>query len=69
MKWKICYYFTESALRSGAPAFTETITANRNYAEAWAQNKLRNSQFKFYNIVPQQWQGKKNIRTTTRWDN
>jgi hypothetical protein len=50
MKWKINYYLTEGAMRTGCPAFTETITGDRNYVVNWAQNKLKTSNFKFYDL-------------------
>lgn len=50
MKWKISYYLNENAQRTGSAAFTETITGDRNYAISWAQNKIRTSNFKFYDI-------------------
>ena len=46
----IKYYLTESAYKIGCPAFTETLKGDRNYVVTWAQNKLRNSNFKFYDI-------------------
>jgi len=50
-KWKIRYYLTEVAFRSGVVAYTETISGDRNYAVTWAQNKIKHSQFKFYDLV------------------
>lgn len=49
-QWIIRYYLTESAYRTGVPAYTETIRGDRNFAVNWAQNKLRTSQFKFYDL-------------------
>ena len=46
----IKYYLTESAYRCGVPAFTETFRGDRNTAVNWAQNKVRTSNFKFYDI-------------------
>lgn len=46
----IKYYLTEAAYRSGIPAFTETYRGDRNSAVNWAQNKVRTSNFKFYDI-------------------
>ena len=43
----IKYYLTETAYRSGVPAFTETFRGDRNSAVNWAQNKVRTSSFKF----------------------
>ena len=50
MKWKIKYYLTENAFKSGVPSFTETINGDRNYAVNWAQKKVRNGSFKFFDI-------------------
>ena len=49
--WEIRYYLTEGAHRNGCPAFKETIKGDRNFAVNWAQQKLRNSQFKFYDLI------------------
>ena len=46
----IRYYLTESAYRCGVPAFTETYRGDRNSVVNWAQNKVRTSNFKFYDI-------------------
>jgi hypothetical protein len=46
----IKYYLTETAYRGGVPAFTETFRGDRNTAVNWAQNKVRTSNFKFYDI-------------------
>lgn len=50
MKWKINYYLTETAFKSGIPAFSETINGDRNFVTNWAQNKIRNGNFKFFDI-------------------
>lgn len=50
MKFEIKYYLTETAYKSGVPAFKETVNGDKNYAVNWAQQKLRNSNFKFYDI-------------------
>jgi hypothetical protein len=50
-QWLIRYYLTENAYKAGIPAFTETILGDRNFAINWAQNKLKSSQFKFYDLV------------------
>ena len=50
-KWEIRYYLTEGAYRSGIPSLKETINGDRNFAVNWAQQKLRNSQFKFFDLV------------------
>lgn len=46
----IKYYLTETAYRSGIPAFTETFKGYRNIAINWAENRVRSSNFKFYDI-------------------
>lgn len=50
MRWIIKYYITEISYRSGIPAFKEEISGDRNYAINWAQNRLKHSNFKFYDI-------------------
>lgn len=50
MEWIIKYYLTESSYRSGVPAFKETFRGDRNAAVNWAQNKLRSSQFNYYDL-------------------
>ncbi len=50
-KWKICYYLNESAYRCGCPAYTEIISGDRMFAVYWAQNKLKYSQFQFYDLI------------------
>ena len=49
----IKYYLTESAYKIGCAAFTETIKSDRNYVIALAQSKIKNSNFKFYDIQEQ----------------
>ena len=49
--WIIKYYLTEVAFKSGVAAFTETIRGDRNYAVSWAQNKIKHSNFKFYDLT------------------
>lgn len=51
MKREIRYYLTEGAYKCGTVAFKETITGSKEYAINWAMNKLKHSQFKFYDIV------------------
>lgn len=51
MKWEIRYYLTETAYKSGVVAYKETITGDRNYAVNWANNKIKYSNFKFFDIV------------------
>lgn len=50
MRWRINYYLNESAQRTGAAAFSETINGDENYVISWAQHKIRTSNFKFYDI-------------------
>ena len=50
MRWKINYYLTETAYKSGIPQFTETVNGDRNTAINIAQNKIRFSNFNFYDI-------------------
>lgn len=49
-RWKVSYYLTEQAYKSGIAAFTETLNGDRNFVVGWAQNKMRSSNFKFYDI-------------------
>lgn len=51
MKWEIRYYLTEGAYKTGVASFKETITGDRNFVINWAQNKIKHSNFKFYDIV------------------
>ena len=48
MKWRINYYITENAFKAGIPAFYETINGDRNFVISWAQNKIKHSQFRFF---------------------
>lgn len=50
-KWVIRYYLTEAAFRSGIPAFRETVNGDRNFVVSWAQNKLKHTNFKFYDLT------------------
>lgn len=50
-QWLIRYYLNEGTYKTGSPAFTETVIGNRNYAVNWAQNKLKTSQFKLYDLI------------------
>lgn len=52
-RWLIRYYLTGGAYKIGIPAFTDTMSGDRNFIVSWAQNKLKNSQFKFYDLVEQ----------------
>ena len=50
-QWRIRYYLSEGAYKTGCPAFTEMVNGDRNFAVSWAQNKLKNYQFKFYDLT------------------
>lgn len=51
MKWEIKYYLNENAKRSGIAAFKETIQGDRRYAENWAQNKIKHSNFVAFDLI------------------
>ena len=51
MKFEIKYYLTETAYKSGIAAFKETITGTKEYANKWAENKLKSSKFVKFDIV------------------
>ena len=51
MKLGIRYYPTEIAYKNGIAAFKEVITSDRNFAVNWAMNKVKHSNFKFYDMV------------------
>lgn len=50
MRWKINFYITETAYKSGVVQHSETVNGDRNFAINYAQQKLRSSNFKFYDI-------------------
>lgn len=50
-QWLIRYYLNGNAYKTGVPTFTEIVGGDRNFAVNWAQNKLRNYQFKFYDLI------------------
>ena len=50
-QWLIRYYLTENAYKDGIQAFKETVGGYSNFVVNLAQNKLKNSQFKFYDLV------------------
>lgn len=50
-KWLIRYYLNEGSYKAGCPAFTETIIGDRNFAINWAQNRMKYSQYKFYDLI------------------
>lgn len=51
MKFEIKYYLTETAYKSGVAAFKETINGTKEYANKWAENKLKSSKFVKFDIV------------------
>ena len=51
MKWEIRYYLTEGAFKCGIAAYKETLLGDRSYVINWAQNRLKHSEFKFYDLV------------------
>ena len=51
MKWEIRYYMTESSFKCGIAAHKEVLNGDRNYVINWAQNRIKNSKFKYYDIV------------------
>lgn len=50
MKWEIKYNLTENACKTGICAYKETINGDKHYVETWAQNKIKHSNFKFYDL-------------------
>lgn len=50
MKWEIRYYLDDNAKRTKIAAYKETVQGDRHYAENWAQNKLRHSNFKAFDL-------------------
>ncbi len=51
-KWKVKFYLTEVAFRNGSAVCTETTTApTREAVVVWAKNYIKNTQFKFYEII------------------
>ena len=51
MKWEIRYYLNEQAFKCGVVAFRETINGDRNFVVNWANNRLKHSNFKFFDIT------------------
>ncbi len=51
MKFEIRFYLTEGAYRSGVVAFKETINCTKEYANKWAESKLKNSKFVKFDII------------------
>ncbi len=52
MKWEIRYYMNEFTYQIGAVAFKETMTGDRNFVVNYAQNRVRGSFYKFFEIIP-----------------
>jgi len=52
-KIKIQYYLSESAKRTRVASFSETVNGDRNFATKWAENRLKHSQFKFFDLIEQ----------------
>ncbi len=46
----IRYYINEAAYKTGCAGFVETLVGDRNYVVTWAQNRIKNSVFQFYDI-------------------
>lgn len=51
----IRYYLNETAFRSGCPAYTETIRGDRSFVVSIAQNRIRHSNFQFYDFQEAYW--------------
>ncbi len=51
MKWEIRYYLTGQAFKTGVVAFKEIINGDRNYVINWANNRIKHSNFKFFDIA------------------
>ena len=51
MKWEIRYYLTEQAYKSGVASFKEIINGDRNYIISWANNRIKHSNFKYFDFV------------------
>ena len=50
-QWRIRYYLSDGAYKTGCPAFTERVKGDRILAVNWAQNILKKSKFKFYDLT------------------
>lgn len=50
-QWRIRYYLSDGAYKTGCPAFIERVKGDRILAVNWAQNRLKNSKFKFYDLT------------------
>ena len=51
MKFEIKYYLTETAYKSGVAAFKETINGTKEYANKWAEKRLKSSKFAKFDII------------------
>ena len=51
MKWEIRYYLNDQAFKCGAVAFRETINGDRNFVVNWANNRLKHSNYKFFDLI------------------
>lgn len=51
MEWEIKYYLNENSYKAGIPAFTEVIHGSRDYVIRWIQNRLKASNFKYYDLI------------------
>ena len=50
-QWRIRYYLSDGAYKTECPAFTERVKGDRILAVNWAQNRLKKSKFKFYDLT------------------
>ena len=50
-QWRIRYYLSEGAYKTGCPAFTEMVKGDHIFAVSRAQKRLKNSKFKFYDLT------------------
>ena len=50
-QWRIRYYLSDGAYKTGCPAFTEMVKGDRIFAVSRAQNRLKNSKFKLYDLT------------------
>ncbi len=51
MKWEIRYYLTEVAYKAGTYAYKEVILGGRFTAISIAENRLKHSEFKYFDII------------------
>lgn len=50
MTWKIRYYITENAYKSGIASYEEIIEGTRDYVISYIQKKLKTSNYKYYDL-------------------